>query len=103
MRERAVETLVDMAKITHGQYYRAGDTPGLLDACRAIDRLERTDVSSFQYRRYHEGYPWFAGAALLLFAAALAAGFHGLAAIAISSVQCSVFSVQEDALLNTEH
>jgi Ca-activated chloride channel homolog len=68
VRERAVETLQDMAKITHGQYYRAGDTAGLLDAYRSIDRLERTDVESYQYRRYHEGYPWFAGAALLLFA-----------------------------------
>jgi len=72
VRQRAVDTLEDIAKITHGQYYRAGDTAGLLDACRAIDRLERSDVQSFQYRRYHEGYPWFAGAALLLFAAALA-------------------------------
>ena len=72
VRERAVQTLEDMAKITHGQYFRAGDTAGLLEACRAIDRLERTDVKSFQYRRYHEGYPWFAGAALLLFALALA-------------------------------
>ena len=75
VRQRAVETLEDMAKMTHGQYYRAGDTAGLLDACRAIDRLERTDVQSFQYRRYHEGYPWFAGAALLLFAAAAALDF----------------------------
>jgi Ca-activated chloride channel family protein len=75
VRQRAVETLQDVAKITHGQYYRAGDTAGLLDACRAIDRLERTDVESYQYRRYHEGYPWFAGAALLLFAAAIGLDF----------------------------
>jgi Ca-activated chloride channel family protein len=75
VRQRAVETLEDMAKITHGQYYRAGDTAELLDACRAIDRLERTDVESYQYRRYHEGYPWFAGAALLLFTAAIGLDF----------------------------
>ena len=75
IRQRAVETLEDMAKVTHGQYYRASDTAGLLEACRAIDRLERTDLQSFQYRRYHEGYPWFAGASLLLFAAALALDF----------------------------
>src|SRR5205823_8880267 len=48
VRQRAVDTLQDMAKITHGQYYRAGDTAGLLEACRTIDRLERTDVQSFQ-------------------------------------------------------
>jgi Ca-activated chloride channel family protein len=75
VRQRAVETLEDVAKITHGQYYRAGDTAGLLDACQALDRLERTDVESYQYRRYHEGYPWFAGTALLLFTAALGLDF----------------------------
>jgi Ca-activated chloride channel homolog len=75
IRQRAVETLQDMAKITHGQYYRADDTGGLLDACQAIDRLERSDVQGFQYRRYHEDYPWFAGAALLLFVTALALDF----------------------------
>ncbi len=75
VRQRAVQTLQDMASITHGQYYQASDTAGLLDACHAIDKLERSDVQSFQYRRYHEGYPWFAGAALLLFAAALALDF----------------------------
>ncbi len=75
VREHAVETLQDVAKITRGQYYRAGDTAGLLDAYQSIDRLERTDVESYQYRRYHEGYPWFAGAALLLFAFALGLDF----------------------------
>ena len=75
VRQHAVETLEDMAKITHGQYYRAGDTAGLLDACHAIDRLERMDVESYQYRRYHEAYPWFAGAAFLLFAVALGLDF----------------------------
>ena len=75
VRQRAVETLQDMAKITHGQYYRAGDAAGLLDACRSIDRLERSDVESFQYRRYHEGYPWFAGTALFLFTLAFGLDF----------------------------
>jgi Ca-activated chloride channel family protein len=75
VRQRAVDTLQDMAKITHGEYYRAGDTAGLLEAYRAIDRLQRSDVQSFQYRRYHEGYPWFAAAALLLFVAAVGLDF----------------------------
>jgi Ca-activated chloride channel family protein len=64
-----------MAKITHGQYYQASDTAGLLEACRAIDQLERTDVQSFQYRRYHEGYLWLGGAAVLLLALAMALDF----------------------------
>jgi Ca-activated chloride channel family protein len=75
VRQRAVETLQDMAKVTHGQYYRAGDTAGLLEACGAIDRLERSELQSYHYRRYHEGYPWFAGAALGLFALALGLDF----------------------------
>jgi Ca-activated chloride channel family protein len=75
VREAAVRTLKEMATITHGDYYQANNTAGLLDACRAIDRLERTDVQSFQYRRYHEGSPWFAGAALVLFALALGLDF----------------------------
>jgi Ca-activated chloride channel family protein len=67
MRAQAVRTLDEMARITHGQYFQARDTKGLLNACKAIDTLERTDVRSFQYRRYHEGYAWFALAAFLCF------------------------------------
>ncbi len=68
-RAQAVRTLEEMARITHGQYYQARDTKGLLNACRAIDALERTDLQSFQYRRYHEAYPWFGLAAFVLCAA----------------------------------
>jgi Ca-activated chloride channel family protein len=67
-RAQAVRTLEEMAHITHGQYFQARDTKGLLNACRAIDALERSDMQSFQYRRYHEAYPWFALAAFVLFA-----------------------------------
>jgi Ca-activated chloride channel family protein len=74
-RRLAVETLQDLARITHGHYFPADDTDGLLAACRDIDRLERTDVQSFQYRRYHEGYPWFGGAAFLLLFLAAALDF----------------------------
>jgi Ca-activated chloride channel family protein len=72
VRAQAVRTLEEMARIAHGQYFQARDTKGLLGACRAIDELERTDLQSFQYRRYHEAYPWFALVAFVLFGAALA-------------------------------
>jgi Ca-activated chloride channel family protein len=62
----AVETLREMASLTHGRYFAANDTAQLLEACRAIDRLERSEIQSFQYRRYHEGYPWFALGSFLL-------------------------------------
>jgi Ca-activated chloride channel family protein len=71
VRALAVRTLEEMARISHGQYFQARDTKGLLNACRAIDDLERSELRSFQYRRYHEAYPWFALAAFMLFAAAL--------------------------------
>lgn len=72
VRAQAVRTLEEVAHISHGRYFQARDTKGLLSACRAIDELERTDLRSFQYRRYHEAYPWFAVAAFVLFGAALA-------------------------------
>jgi Ca-activated chloride channel family protein len=71
VRARAVKTLEEIAHITHGQYFQARDTKGLLNACKSIDALERSDIQSFQYRRYHEGYPWFALAAFVLFGCAL--------------------------------
>jgi Ca-activated chloride channel family protein len=70
-RAQAVRTLQEMAHITHAQSFRAIDTKGLLSACRTIDALERSEIQSFQYRRYHEAYPWFGLAAFLLLGAAV--------------------------------
>lgn len=70
-RAQAVKTLDEIARISHGQYFQAHDTKSLLRACRAIDALERSDIQSFQYRRYHEAYPWFALAAFLAFGLSL--------------------------------
>jgi Ca-activated chloride channel family protein len=70
-RAQAVQTLNDLARMTHGQSFTAHDTAGLLAACRSIDALERTDIQSFQYRRYHEAYPWLALAAFALWCLAL--------------------------------
>jgi Ca-activated chloride channel family protein len=54
----AAEALQDVAELTGGQMFRAHDTAALLQACQAIDELERTSVESFAYYRYHEAYPW---------------------------------------------
>lgn len=70
-RAQAVRTLEEMVRIAHGRYFQARDTQGLLSACRAIDALERSDLQSFQYRRYHEAYPWVGLAAFVLFSIAL--------------------------------
>jgi Ca-activated chloride channel homolog len=61
-------TLQAVAKISGGRYFRAQDSNALLAACREIDRLERREIQSFQYRRYYEGYPWFGLAAFVLLA-----------------------------------
>jgi Ca-activated chloride channel family protein len=71
-RARAVETLRDVASASGGKYFAARDSAALVAACREIDRLERTKITSFQYRRYHEGYPWLALSAFVLFVAAVA-------------------------------
>jgi Ca-activated chloride channel family protein len=71
-RAQAVQRLRALADLTGGRYFAARDTPALLAACQAIDRLERTTIASFQYRRYHEAYPWLALAAFVLFVLALA-------------------------------
>src|SRR5262249_38897360 len=54
------QQLQTIAHITGGQYFQANDTEALLQAIRTIDGLERSEIQSFQYRRYYEGYPWFA-------------------------------------------
>lgn len=70
-RIQAKKTLDELAAMTKGQAFQAHDMAGLLRACQAIDRLERTDIHSFQYRRYHEAYPWLALAAFVVLVTAV--------------------------------
>ena len=59
-------TLQEVAQITGGRCFSARDTKSLLAVWREIDALERSDITSFQYRRYHEAFGWFALAALIV-------------------------------------
>ncbi len=70
-REKAVRTLQQIAENTGGQYFRADNTDALLDVYQVIDRKERTPIDSYQYRRYHEGYPWLGLAAFVCFVSVL--------------------------------
>lgn len=63
--ERAREMLRTIAKMTEGQYFRAQDGRGMVSAYGNIDKMERDRILSFQYRRYMEGYHWFALAAVV--------------------------------------
>jgi Ca-activated chloride channel family protein len=66
LRKEGKRTLQEVARITHGQYFQAADTRGLLRVCQEIDRVERSEIRSFQYRRYFEAFPWLALASFAL-------------------------------------
>jgi Ca-activated chloride channel family protein len=67
-REAGRKTLYDIAEITHGRSFQAKDTRELFAVCQEIDRLERQEIQSFQYRRYYDAYAWFGLASFVLFA-----------------------------------
>jgi Ca-activated chloride channel family protein len=66
-RQRAEKILKEVAEITKGRYFQAHDTQALLEVSREIDRILTNPIPSFQYRRYHEGFVWFAAAAFVFF------------------------------------
>lgn len=61
---KAKKTLQTLAAMTGGRYFHAADTAALVEAAAEIDQLERQEILSLQYRRYYEGFAWFALAAL---------------------------------------
>lgn len=68
-REAGREVLKSVADITRGSSFTANSGRDLRDVYRAIDLLERRPIVSFNYRRYHELFPWLtvtAFAALVL-------------------------------------
>lgn len=64
------ETLQAVASLTGGRSFSASSGSELLAAYKEISALEKSEVQSYQYRRYYEFYPWFAAAALGLLLAA---------------------------------
>jgi len=71
-RAAAVASLREVARVSGGRYFAAGDTAGLLEACKKIDALERASIASFRYRRYHDLAPVPGLTAFLLWMLALA-------------------------------
>lgn len=57
---QARKSLEEVAKISKGRFFLASDGPALIQACAEIDRLEREKIQSFEFRRYHEEFVWFA-------------------------------------------
>lgn len=64
-RRQGRETLQTVASLTGGRSFAATNGAELLAAYKEISTLEKSEVQSYQYRRYFEYYPWFAGAALV--------------------------------------
>jgi Ca-activated chloride channel family protein len=58
IREDGIRNLQEIANITRGSYFPAHDTENLLQVYQRIDELERSHIQTYQYRRYHEYFPW---------------------------------------------
>ncbi len=60
------ETLMKVADIGQGQYFRAADTERLQEIYDIIDRQEKTEAVVKEFFHFRELYPWFLVPALLL-------------------------------------
>ena len=52
------ESLMEIAKITGGQFFRATDNKSLQKVYQEIDELERTEIEVTEYQNYTELYSW---------------------------------------------
>lgn len=59
-RKQIQEILQQVSKISGGEYFTASDSQSLADVCEKIDRKQTSPIETFRYRRYHEGFVWFA-------------------------------------------
>lgn len=66
--------LHDIAERTGGHYFHARDAEGLVETYRAIDRLERSEITEVRYVQYDEHYAFFVGLAMLCIAASFFLG-----------------------------
>ena len=49
-----VPMLQSIANLTGGKFYRAQDAQALEDIYKTIDKLEKTEIKTTNYYRYHE-------------------------------------------------
>ena len=59
------QTLIDIANLTDGKYFKAQDTRALEGVFAAIDELEKTEINRKTVVEAEDLYPWFIGVALL--------------------------------------
>ncbi|QPJ65642.1 MAG: VWA domain-containing protein [Candidatus Nitrohelix vancouverensis] len=60
------ESLKQVSALTGGKYFRATDPQSLTEIYEQIDRLEKSEVKTFDHSEYKELYPYFLIPALLL-------------------------------------
>ncbi len=60
------DMLTKLATRTGGKYYRATSADTLRQVYAEIDQMEKTTAQAKLQQRYHELFPWFTGAALVL-------------------------------------
>lgn len=60
------EGLREIADLTGGQFFRAGNEEALDDIFKIIDKLEKSEIKVKHYTRYDDFYSWLAAAALLI-------------------------------------
>lgn len=65
------ETLMKIAEVGQGQYFRAADTERLQEIYEIIDRQEKTETVVKEFFHFRELYPWFLVPVLLLLIAEL--------------------------------
>lgn len=53
------ESLMEIAEITGGKFFRATDNESLREVYKEIDELERTEIEVTEYQNYTELYSWF--------------------------------------------
>jgi Ca-activated chloride channel homolog len=58
------DTCRQIAKIGHGEFFRAIDTRSMQEIFASIDRLEKTEMSVQKVENYEDLFPWFVGVGL---------------------------------------
>ena len=61
------ETLIKIASLTGGQYFRAKSSEGLREIYNKIDKMEKTEIKVNEYTEYTELFLYFILPAVLLF------------------------------------
>lgn len=68
------DTLVKIADMTGGKYYRADNVENFKKIYAEIDKQEKTEATIKKYSRYDERFTWFAAAGLLVLLAEIGLG-----------------------------